>query len=1040
MTTRINKYILTAMGILTVVSPAFAADTTLSGIIKDGSTDLPIAGVRVSVFNGEGAAISNNDGQFSIPFMGKEAVLRVEMNGYDVRFVPVSIENKADIILQPSTGLGYDLGAYTSAVPSNSTTLFPISEINADQGLDNLQGDVFTITRSGMAGSGVSTYIDGLHSLSSSSQPLYVVDGVIWPQAPDNASVIEGYFYNPLSLIDPRDIAKMTVLKDGSGIYGAKGGNGVILIETRRGEDAATRIEAFAMLGIHSPGKKMPVMNASQYRTYVSDILKGRYENSTQVGNLNFLNDDPTSPGYFLTHNNTDWQNLTTHTGLLMNYGINVRGGDDRALYAFSFGYAKGDGSIRKTSFDRLNIRFNSDINLWRGFKLRFDIAFAQATRKLFDDGINAVSSPGYLSMVKSPLFHPNVLTSLGGVTNKYADVDELGTGNPLSIIDLGVGHNRTYRFNLNALPRYDFNEKWAVQGRVSYTFDKAKENSFLPDYGVEETDMVNNNGEIYAVSKNRVKSQMGRLTSFDMDIHGEYNPLKNIVNDLSFMLGYRFTNDTYLYSYGEGHNTSSDYMNDLSNTTSSLHFSDGLDSKWRNMAWYLTANYNLLNRYLFSAEVDMETSSKFGKEAPGALHIGGVSWGLFPKVNAAWIISAEPWMRNVDWLSLLKLYATYSLTGNDNVPIYATKTYYQSSSFMDNAFGWTVANLGNPKLKWESTSTFRVGLDMKFFNDRWMLGGDFFYSTTSDLLMKKNLESEVGLATMWTNNGSLRNIGFNISTIVRAVNLRDWKLDIAAGVGHYANRLTKLNGGSFTTDILGAQILTQEGSPIGLFYGYKTNGVYATASEANNAHIGIRNNDGSVSYFSAGDMIFEDFNHDGLIDEKDRVVIGNPNPDVYGNFSFRLQWKNLSLSSLFTFVAGNDVYNALRANLESGSTTYNQSVALLNRWVANGHQTDIPRATYGDPMGNSRFSDRWIEDGSYLKWKSLELSYEIPLKSSFIQGLSVSVAMNNILTFTKYLGPDPEFSYGMSPLYLGVDAGLTSPGREFCFGIKINL
>ena len=532
----------------------------------------------------------------------------------------------------------------------------------------------------------------------------------------------------------------------------------------------------------------------------------------------------------------------------------------------------------------------------------------------------------------------------------------------------------------------------------------------------------------------------MGRLTSFDMDIHGEYNPLKNIVNDLSFMLGYRFTNDTYLYSYGEGHNTSSDYMNDLSNTTSSLHFSEGLDSKWRNMAWYLTANYSLRNRYLFSAELDMETSSKFGKEAPGALHIGGVSWGLFPKVNAAWIISAEPWMRNVDWVSLLKLYATYSITGNDNVPVYATKTYYQSSSLMDNAFGWTVANLGNPKLKWESTSTFRVGLDMKFFNDRWSLGGDFFYSTTSDLLMKKNLQDEVGLATMWTNNGSLRNIGFNVSTIVRAVNLRDWKLDIGASVGHYTNRLTKLNGGAFTTDILGAQILTQEGSPIGLFYGYKTNGVFATASEANKANIGIRNNDGSISYFSAGDMIFEDFNHDGLIDEKDRVVIGNPNPDVYGNFSFRLQWKNLSLSSLFTFLAGNDVYNALRANLESGSTTYNQSVALLNRWVANGHQTDIPRATYGDPMGNSRFSDRWIEDGSYLKWKSLELSYEIPLKSSFIQGLSVSVAMNNILTFTKYLGPDPEFSYGVSPLYLGVDAGLIAPGREFCFGIKINL
>lgn len=1041
MTNPIYKYTLpVAIALFTSVA-VMAEESAISGKIIDGSTGLSLPGARITVYNGEGASISGNDGEFSIPFSRKDAVLKIEMEGYSTRYVPVEPTGEVKITLQPFTPFGFSPAPYLSVTPTNSTSDFPISEINADQGLDNLQGDLFTINRSGMPGSGLSAYVDGLHSLSTSSQPLYVVDGVIWPQAPEaSASVIDGYFSNPLSLIDPRDIAKVTILKEGSAAFGAKGGNGVVMIETRRGENATTRIEAFAMLGIHSPGKRMPVMDAGQYRTYVSDILKGRYANSSQVDNLNFLKDDPSSPFYAMTHNNTDWQNLTGHTGLLMNYGINVRGGDERALYAFSFGYAKSDGSIRETSFDRLNIRFNSDINLWKGFKLRFDIGFAQASRKLFNDGIDPVSSPGFMSMIKSPLFHSNILTTDGSATLKYADVDELGVGNPLSILDLGIGNNRNYRFNLNALPRYDFNSKWAVQGRVSYTFDKSKENSFLPDYGVEEVDLFNNNGEIYAESRNLVKSQMGRFTSFDMDIHGEYNPLKNTVNDLSFMLGYRFTNDTYLYSYGEGHNTSSDYMNDLSNTTASLHFSSGLDSKWRNMAWYLTARYSLLGRYLFSADVAMETSSRFGKEAPGALKIGGVAWGVFPTVNAAWIISGEPWMRNVAPVSLLKLFASFSIAGNDQVPIYATETYYQSSSMMDNAFGWTIANIGNPKLKWESTSTFRVGLDMKFFNDRWSLSGDFFNSTTTDLLMKKNLMDEAGLATFWTNNGTIRNIGFNISTIVRAVNERDWKLDLGASIGHYSNKLTKIEGGAFTTDLLGAQILTQEGNPIGLFYGYKSEGVFSTSAEASAADLGIRNSDGSISKFTAGDMIFKDVNGDHIIDDKDRVVIGNPNPDIYGNFSFRLQWKNLSLSSLFTFVTGNDVYNALRANLEAGSTVYNQSVSMLHRWVANGQNTDIPKATYGDPMGNSRFSNRWIEDGSYLKWKSLQLSYEIPLRSSFIHGITISVAMNNILCITKYLGADPEFSYGTSPLYLGVDAGLTAPGREYCFGVKINL
>lgn len=1016
-----------------------AQDMKIEGSVIDGSTGASLPGARITILNGEGAAMSGDKGAFSITVPGKQAILRVEIPGYEVRYVPVSSASVTNIRLNPETSFGFSAAGSFSATSSASASYFPIEEINSDQSISDLQGNLFAVTRSGMPGSGHSIYVDGLHSISVSSQPLYVVDGVIWGEAPETASIMDGYFSNPLSLIDPRDIAKITVLKNGTAVYGAKGGNGVILIDTRRASDAATQIEAYAMLGVKTPGKKMPVMNSAQYRTYVSDILKGKYENSSMVGNLNFLNDDPSSPTYAMTHNNTDWQDLTTRTGMLMNYGINVRGGDDRALYAFSLGYAKSDGSIKETSFDRLNVRFNSDINLWKGFKTRFDIAFAQASRKLRNDGIDGVSSPGYMAMIKAPLFHSNILTADGGVTNKYADVDELGIGNPLSILDLGIGNNRNYRFSLNAVPRYDFNSKLAIQGRVSYTFDKMKENSFLPDYGVEETNLYNNNGEIYAVSKNLVKSQMGRFTSFDADAHIEYNPLKDVDNDLSFTLGYRYMNDTYNFSYGEGHNTSSDYMNDLSNTSASLHFSHGLDSEWRNMAWYLTAGYSWRNRYFINADVAMETSSRFGKDARDAIKLGGVAWGLFPSVSAAWLISNESWMKNAPWISMLKLYGSYSISGNDNVPMYANKTYFGSESLMDNAFGWVLSNMGNDRLKWESTKTARGGLEMSFFNNRWSLGVDVYHSETSDLLMHKALQDEAGLASYWTNDGTMRNIGYNLSTSVRALNMRDWKLDLGFSIGHYNNKLTKL-GESFTTDIMGGQILTEVGNPVGVFYGYKTDGVFASVDEAKAANIGVRNSDGSISAFGAGDMHFVDKTGDGIIDDKDRVVIGNPNPDIFGNFNFRLQWKGLALSSMFTYVYGNDVYNALRANLESGSSVYNQSVAMANRWVANNQRTDIPRATYGDPMGNARFSDRWIEDGSYLKWKSLELSYNIPIHSSFIEGVTVTAAMHNLLTWTKYLGPDPEFSYGNSPLYMGVDAGLTAPGREFCFGIKINL
>ena len=1029
---------LLALGLVLPVAVQ-AQEMKIEGSVVDASTGESLPGARITILNGDGAAMAGDRGAFSMSVPGSQAILRIDFPGYEVRYVPVSGRSGMNIRLNPETNYGLGTSGSLSAQSSASAAYFPIEEINADQSISDLQGNLFAISRSGMPGSGHSVYVDGLHSISLSSQPLYVVDGVIWGEAPETRSVVDGYFANPLSLIDPRDIAKVTVLKNGSAAYGAKGANGVILIDTRRAADAATQIEAYAMLGIRTPAKKMPMMNSGAYRTYVSDILKGRYDNPATVGALNFLNDDPASPFYAMTHNNTDWQDLTTRTGMLMNYGINVRGGDDRALYAFSLGYAKSDGSVRETSFDRLNVRFNSDITLFKGFKTRFDIAFAQATRKMFDDGIDGISSPGYMSMIKAPLFHPNILTAAGGVTNKYADVDELGVGNPLSVIDLGIGNNRNYRFCLNAVPRYEFSNKLAVQARVSYTFDKMKENSFLPDYGVEETYLTNNNGEIYATSKNVVKSQMGRYTSFDLDARAEYKPLKDVDNDLAFTLGYRYMNDTYNYSYGEGHNTSSDYMNDLSNTSASLHFSHGLDSEWRSMAWYLTASYSWRNRYFINAEAAMETSSRFGKDAPGALKLGGVAWGIFPTVNAAWLISNESWMREAGWISLMKLYASCSIAGNDRVPVYANRTYYESAGMMDNAFGWVLANLGNDRLKWESTQTIRGGLELGLFNDRWMIGADVYRSTTSDLLMRKTLRDEAGMANYWSNDGSMRNIGYNISTSVRALNLRDWKLDLGLSVGHYSNKLTKLSE-SFTTDIMGGQILTAPGNPVGVFYGYKTEGVFASANDAKAAGLGIVNTDGSVSAFGAGDMHFSDLNSDGIISDKDRQIIGDPNPDVFGNVSFHLKWKGFSLSSMFTYVIGNDVYNALRANLESGSNVYNQTVAMANRWVANNQITDIPRATYGDPMGNSRFSDRWIEDGSYLKWKSLELSYNIPIRSSFLQGVTVSAAMHNILTWTKYLGPDPEFSYGTSPLYMGVDAGLTAPGREFCFGIKINL
>lgn len=1027
-----------AAGLLS--SPAMWADIEVKGTVTDGSTGRELAGARVTVVDGEAASMTGDGGAFSLSVPSGNAMLRVEAPGFNAVLVPLQGRDNLSVTLFSSTGAGDFFGKdVLGATSEASANEFGVGETVADQSVADLQGQLFSISRSGMPGAGHAVFVEGLHSINAGSQPLYVVDGVEWSVTESDFELLSGHYNNPLALIDPKDIASISVMKNGTAIYGTRGANGVVIIETKRARNEATEIEAWAMLGFREKPKSIPMMDASQYRLYATDVMSGMFENSSMVNRFGFLNDDPTSSGYKATHNDTDWLGMTTRTGLMMNYGVSVRGGDDRALYGFSLGYASSDGSLKETSFDRLNVRFNSDINLWKGFKLRFDVAFAQATWNIFNDGIDRVASPYYLSLIKSPLYHQNVISNKGEVTSKFSDVDELGVGNPLSIIDLGKGDSRNYRFNLNAAPQYRFNDKWLIQGLVGYTFDKVKDNAFIPDYGVEDIPLYTDNGEIYAEMHNKVQNLMNRHTTFIANLYGEYTPLKGYEHNLDFRLGWRFRNDTYNLNYGEGLNTSSDYMNSMGNTTVSLRDSYGVDSKWREMSWYLTADYAFLKRYILGVSATMETSSRFGKSASGALHMGGVSWGLFPSVNAAWVLSSEEWMRNLRFVNFAKIRLGWEMAGNGNLPDFAVRSYFTSKGLLGNAYGLVLDNIGNPNLKWETTGTFRAGLDMSMFNNRWSFGFDYYSSVTRDLLVRKQLDEVAGLEYFWSNGGRLKNRGVNFSTSVRAVDLGDWKVDVGASIGHYRNRVESLSDGGFISDIYGAQVLTEVGNPLGVFYGYRTEGVFTTREAAEASGLSIRNANGTYTYFAAGDMRFAD-NGDGVIDEKDRTVIGDPNPDFFGNLNLRVQWKGFTLSTIFTYSYGNDVYNALRASLESGADINNQSAALVNRWMVNGQHTDIPRATYGDPMGNARFSDRWIEDGSYMKWKNLQLSYDIPVRSTFLQGVSVWVSVNNLCTWTKYLGPDPEFYSGLSPLALGIDNGLIGTSREWNFGVKINL
>jgi hypothetical protein len=458
--------------------------------------------------------------------------------------------------------------------------------------------------------------------------------------------------------------------------------------------------------------------------------------------------------------------------------------------------------------------------------------------------------------------------------------------------------------------------------------------------------------------------------------------------------------------------------------------------------------DYNYMNRYFATVSLLGEANSRFGSDANG-LKLFGVQWAIFPSVQLGWVLTNESWFPKHVGINYLRLNAGFDISGNDGISNYAARTSYTSVRFNNSAIGTQLTNIGNDKIQWESTKKLNIGLESYLVDNRIGVKFDYFLHKTDNLLTLKSFSNPIGgINRYWSNGGKLKNEGFEASITFKPVVCKDWNMEVGASVGHYKNQVTELPDGNYTSSVYGDNnILTAVGNPVGLFYGYKTLGVLADDNAAlaagNGQYLYMEDNAGNAIPFKAGDMHFMDLDNNGKIDEADKTVIGDPNPDIYGNIFTTVNYKNLTLNVGFNYSLGNDVFNYQRMVLNSGSNFYNQQVAELDRWRYEGQQASMPRAVYGDPMGNNRFSDRWIEDGSYLRLKTVRLTYRVPVPESWtnwLQGFSVWAEGQNLFTVTKYLGSDPEFSLGNGVLYQGIDAGMLAHSRSVMLGLKINL
>lgn len=1037
---------------------------SVKGTVFEESSKKPLAGIQVKALgNARYTAMTDEKGQFEI----KVPKFTTSLFVYSPEFLSQQV----------AIGKGDDLVIYmlsdkyrpmyedaTNITASRSIKSDATENYTLDTELeDKLLADMRTTQRSAMLGVGGDMFIRGINSLNANSQPLIIVDGVELDMQRDRAVLHSGNFFNMLGNIMPADVEKVTVLKNATALYGARGGNGVILIETKRGHSMATRIDANLSVGVTLMPRLQTVMDASQYRIYATEMLGTVPNLDVNSSAFKFLNDDPNGYYYHTYHNNTDWQDEVYQTALTQNYSINVQGGDNIGMYNLSVGYVDGETTSKGNAYNRMNVRFNTDINILKNLSTKFNLSISRMQNDLKDDGVQedfdaaTPTSPTFLAQIKSPLVAPYQYNQyLGGFSNLLSEADDLfdavGTehslSNPVAILAQAHGDNKNFLentyFQAMLEPTLKLGNDWRITTAFSYTLNRNSQRYYRPNTGVAgfnipDVGLVYNQFSTYYAKENNILSNTRVSYSHIFGAHS-----------LSAFVGFRYN----YFSYdGDGISTQYTTRQDdknpqISANTNNIISAFGANDVWKQIQWYGNVDYNYKNRYFLTLSLLGEANSRFGDNSDG-LSMFGVQWQVYPSVQAGWVVTNEKWFPKNAGVDYLRLNVGYDISGNDDIASNAVRTVYAMVKY-DNQAGLQLKNIGNDKIKSETMKKFNVGLQTNLLHNRVALSFDYYINKTSDLLTLKTFTDPIaGQNNYWTNSGEIQNTGFEVMLSGKPVVAKDWDVEIGATVGHYKNEVKSLPDGDYLSSIYGEDnILTSVGNPVALFYGYETAGVFADDAAARAAakqdgvheYLYMLDNTGKEMYFQAGDIHFVDRNDDGKIDENDRTVIGDPNPDIYGNIFASVNWKNFTLSLNFNYSLGNDVFNYQRMILNSGSNFYNQQVAMTDRWRYEGQVTDIPRIAYGDPMGNSRFSDRWIEDGSYLRLKTLKLTYRVPVNFSWLQGLAVWAEAVNLFTLTNYLGNDPEFSIGRGSLYQGIDCGNLAQSRAFTFGVKINL
>lgn len=997
----------------------FSQKIEIKGQILEEKTKTPIIGATIQIKNEHIGVISNVNGDFSLNVKVLPVTLQVTMVGYKKQEIDVHKTKSLTISLVEDLKslnevviIGYGTQKrkeLTGAIASVSATHL---EYNVAPSVDALLGGavagVNVTQSSGQPGSPASIRIRGGNSINASNDPLYVIDGFLFFS--DNASTstgIKGFEggSNPLNMLNPSDIESIEVLKDVSAtaIYGSRGSNGVIIITTKKGKKEGISINYQYTSGWSNSIKKLSLLNATQWARIQKDYFlnKPGYTDD-QIAQL--------GDGY-------NWQNAVLKTGTSQNHAISLSGGDDKTHYFLSGNYLNQQGIIIHSGFERFTGRFNLDKEVFPGFKVGVNLTGNKSTQEGLTtfEGVNYSSSPfskGISNSLTYALYIPPVVPiyNSDGSYNynnpfEYGDLrDGSRTVNPVSDLNNSLSQTINTAFFGNFYAQYRFKgltAKVNLGSNISHT----TQNYFSPEYtalglklhGIGE--IGNKQVEILLTEFTLAYAKKIGIHSFD--VLAGFTHQENKTNLLTATT-YNFTNDTL------GVNS---LQSGLPYGTTPI-FSE-FDAGYLN-SYLGRVNYSLLERYNLTATFRSDYSTRFSNHP----------WGVFPSVGVSWNVNEEGFLKDVSAISNLKVRASIGTVGNQEIDNNLDKTTVGVTNY-DGQIGYKIVNIGDPNLRWETTTQYNIGADAGFWNNKITATVDAYYKNTTDLLLFINPPLGVENKIL-TNAGDVVNKGIEASVNAVLVETKSILWSFSANIAKNRNIITRLYS---DLDILDGDQILRVGESLGSFYGLKFDGVVQI-----NEDVTKLPTTPAYTVPVPGDPKFVDANKDNHIDGNDLVVLGSSQPNFIYGFSTSFKYNHFDLFVLLQGTQGNKVYNELNRYLEIPNDEYNKSTALLAAWTETNPSNTVPRIT-NVPL-SSYLDSRYVEDASYLRFKTLTLGYTFRIFSNTnkVKHLNIRTFMTaeNLFTITGYKGYNPEIAKG-------IDLGSYPMARSFLAGANMS-